>query len=182
MKRLIFFVIAAMMLMASCSVSSPSSAYASGMQPTIEKLKNWQAVNAELEGLLTDGTQSSTGVPRIQMIELYNLATEYKITRDDYVSMGFQPLDFLVGDAHKITQQGHDILDALSKVTPVQETEAAHQSVAKCIEARVALAEELESSLKELTPVDLSLYDNSSVCASFDADLEKLTTYMNANK
>ena len=184
MKRIIPFLLASMMfLMASCGTSSsPQNNYASEMQPAIEQLTKWEAVNIDLASLLIDPEKSSTGVPRMQMIELYNIATGYKITRDDYVGMGFQPLDVLVGDATKIAKDGHSILDTLSAATPVPELEAAHQGIAKCIQERSAFAEELESSLKELSPIDLTLYDNSPDCASFDANLEKLTTYVNENK
>ena len=77
------------------------------MQPAIEQLTKWEAVNIDLASLLIDPEKSSTGVPRMQMIELYNIATGYKITRDDYVGMGFQPLDVLV----KILQHvPHEVL------------------------------------------------------------------------
>jgi hypothetical protein len=181
-KALPFFLVTILFLITSCGTSAPQNSYASEMAPALEQLKKWQTVNADFEGLLMDPEQSSSGVPRIQMLELYNLATEYKITRDDYVSMGFQPLDILVGDAHKIAQDGHGLLDTLSTVTPVQETETAHQAVIKCIQARVAFAEALEAGLKELDPIDLKLYDNSADCSTFDADLEKLTSYVNANQ
>ena len=116
MKRIIPFLIAAFMfLMASCGTSSsPQNNYASEMQPAIEQLTKWEAVNVDLASLLIDPEKSSTGVPRMQMIEHYNIATGYKITRDDYVGMGFQPLDVLVGDATKIAKDGHSILDTLS--------------------------------------------------------------------
>jgi hypothetical protein len=116
------------------------------------------------------------------MLELYNLATEYKITRDDYVSMAFQPLDFLVGDAHKIVKDGRSLLNTLSTVTSVQETEIAHQAVIKCIQARVTFTEALEAGLKKLDLIDLKLYDNSVNCSTFDANPEKLTSYVNANQ
>jgi hypothetical protein len=182
-KRSLPFLIATMMfLIAACGTSVPPSSYASAMEPAIETLARWQDVNTDLEGLLTDPGKSSSGVPRIQMIELYNLATEYKITRDDYVGMGFQPLDILVGDAHKIAQEGHTLLETLSAVVPVPETEAAHQAVVKCIQERVAFAEGLEKSLKQLTPVDLNLYDQATDCVSFDANLEKLNSFVKANR
>jgi hypothetical protein len=184
MKRIVPFLIACItFFMTSCGNSSmPQNSYATQMQPAIEQLTKWQAVNTDLESLLTDSSQSSTGMSRIQMIELYNLATEYKITRDDYVSMGFQPLDMLVGDAHKTAQAGHGLLNALAEVTPVQETEAAHHAVVKCIQERVAFAEGVEHSLKELDPIDLKLYDNATDCSTFDANLEKLTAYVNNHK
>jgi hypothetical protein len=181
-KALPCLIVVIMFFIVSCGGSAPQSGYTSAMAPVIDQLANWQKVNVNLEQLLTDPQQSSTGVPRIQMIELYNLATEYTITRDDYVSMGFQPLDILVGDAHKIAQQGHSLLDTLNTVTPVSETEAAQQAVVKCIQERVALAEGLETGLKELKPVDLSLYDKASDCSTFDADLQELTAYVKANK
>jgi hypothetical protein len=28
---------------------------------------------------------------RMKMIDLYNMATEYKITREDYINLGFSP-------------------------------------------------------------------------------------------
>ena len=181
-RALPFLVLIFMFLIASCGTSAIQNNYATQMEPAIRQLENWQSVNADLEGLLTDSQLSSSGVPRLQMIELYNLAAEYKITRDDYVGMGFQPLDILVGDAHKISQQGHKLIETLSAVKPVQETQAAHQTVVKCIQERVAFAEELESSLKELSPVDLSLYDKASDCGALDTNLQKLTDYVNANK
>jgi hypothetical protein len=48
------------------------------------------------------------------------------------------------------------------------------------MQTRVAFAEGLSSSLKNLEPVDLS--GDTSPCNSFDADLEKLTTYVNEHK
>ena len=181
-RALPFLIVTIIFLITSCGTTAPQNTYAAQMEPAIDQLEKWQSVNADLEGLLTDPQQSSTGVPRIQMIELYNLAAEYQITRDDYVGMGFQPLDILVGDAHKISQQGHDLIETLSAVTPVEETKAAHQVVVNCIQERVAFAEELETSLKDLSSVDLSLYDQASDCVAFGASLEKLTAYVNANK
>jgi|WetSurMetagenome_2_1015567.scaffolds.fasta_scaffold159501_2 hypothetical protein len=181
-KALPFLIAIFTFLITSCGTSAPQNSYATQMEPAIDQLEKWQSVNADLEGLLTDPQQSSTGIPRIQIIELYNLATEYKITRDDYASMGFLPLDILVGDAHKITTDGHKLLDTLSGAAPVPETKAAHQAVVKCIQERVAFAEELETSLKELSSVDLNLYDKSSDCSTLDANLQTLTAYVNANK
>jgi hypothetical protein len=135
----------------------PQNRYATEMLSAIGQLAKWQAVNVDLESLLTDSSQSSTGMSRNQMIELYKLATEYKITCVDYVSMGFQPLDMLAGDADKTAQAGHDLLDALATVTPEQETEAAHQTVVKCIPERVPLVEGLEKSLNQRGPIDLKL-------------------------
>ena len=172
-----------MFLMASCGTSwSPQNNYASEMQPAIEQLTKWEAVNIDLASLLIDPEKSSTGVPRMQMIELYNIATGYKITAMIMWAWGSSRWMSLWGMPQKYAKDGHSILDPLSAATPVPELEAAHQGIAKCIQERIAFAEELKSSLKELSPIDLTLYDNSPDCASFDANLEKLTTYVNENK
>jgi hypothetical protein len=171
-----------MFLTTSCGASSLQTNYAAEMQPAIEKLPAWQTAYTALEMDLTDPGTTTNNMSRLEMIELYNMAAEYKITRDDYANLGFASLDLLVGDANKVATQGRNILDTLSTVTPAQETESAHQSVVKCMQARVAFAEGLSASIKNLGPIDLSQFGNSNDCSTFDADLQKLTAYVNDHK
>ncbi len=183
LKRAVPFLIAIIMfVMTSCGTSLPQTNYAAEMQPAIEKLPAWRTAYTALEMDLTDPGTTTNNMSRLEMIELYNMAAEYKITRDDYASLGFSSLDLLVGDANKVATQGRKILDTLSTVKPVQETESAHQSVVKCMQARVAFAEGLSASIKNLGPIDLSQFGNSTDCSTFDADLQKLTAYVNDHK
>lgn len=180
-KALPFLVATILFFLTSCgALSAPKSTYASEMAPTVEQLAKWKIHNGEFETLLSDTSGSPSGMSRLDMIELYNMATQYKITRDDFTNMGFLPLDSLVGDAGKFAREGQSLIDALSAVTPDKEIQETHQAVLKCIQTRVTFAEGLSTSIRDLKPVDLS--GDISPCSNFDADLAKLTTYVNEHK
>ncbi len=179
-KALPFLIVTIIFFMASCGASVPQSAYVSEMGPTMDPLSKWQIHYNDFETLLLDTSGSANGMSRLEMIEFYNMATQYKVTRDDYIDMGFLPLDSLVGDAGKFAREGQSLIDALTAVTPDQEIQETHQAVLKCLQTRVAFAEEISTSIRDLEPVDLS--GDASPCSNFDADLEKLTTYVNEHK
>src|SRR5262245_44574001 len=109
MKKFIYFlIVTTIFLMASCGTSAlPQKSYVSQMEPAIEKLSKWQDHYIKFETLLTEPISASSGggMSRLEMIELYNMATEYKITREDYVNMGFMPLDDLVGESTKVAKE-----------------------------------------------------------------------------
>lgn len=179
-KVLPFLIVTIMFFITSCGTTAPQSKYASEMEQTVEQLSKWQIHYEDFETLLMLPGATPGGLSRIEMIELYNMATTYQITRDDFVDMGFAPLDILVGDASKFAREGRGIEETLSAVTPDEEIQTAHQAVLKCLQTRVAFAEGLASSIRELVPVDLS--GDTLPCSTFDADLEKLTTYVNEHK
>jgi hypothetical protein len=182
MKRIVpFLIVTIIFLITSCGTPTvPKTGYASDMAPAVEQLAKWKIHYGDFETLLLDTGGSPNGMSRLEMIELYNMATQYKVTRDDYINMGFLPLDILVGDAGKFAREGQSLVDTLSAVTPDQEIQETHQAVLKCIQTRVAFAEEISTSIRDLEPVDLG--GDVSPCSNFDADLEKLTTYVNEHK
>lgn len=172
-----------MFLMASCGTSvSPQNSYASQMTPALEKLATWQKHNTTIEGLFNDPVTAANGVgmSRMEMLDLYNMATEYKITREDYVNLGFSQLDVLVGEAVKVANTGKEIESLMSSLTPDQEIQTAHETVLKCVQARSAFADKLSSSIRDLGPVDLS--GDDSVCKTFDASLKEVTDYVNGQQ
>ena len=178
-----FLMIAVVFLMTSCGTStSPQSEYASQLAPALEMLSKFQDHYVKFESLLTEPVSGAggSGMSRLDMIELYNLATEYNITREDYVTLGFMPLDMLVGESNKLAREGTDILAILSDVTPEASVQTIHQAVLQCVQTRVDFAESLATSIKNLGPVELS--GDASVCSTFDADLEKITSYVSDNK
>jgi hypothetical protein len=128
---------------------------------------------------LTDPTTTSANVARLDIIDLYNMATQYKISREDYINLGMVPLDDLISPSAKLSRDGHAVLDILSKVTPLEETKSDHQVVLKCVQTRVAFAEELSSALRDLRPIDMSKAGELSNCAKFDSSLETLTAFIN---
>jgi hypothetical protein len=176
-KALPFLIFIIMFFISSCGPSVPNTGYASDMGPVMEKLSKWQTHYQDFETLLTEPGSPQGGMSRLEMIDLYNMATAYKITREDYVNMGFLPLDILVGDANKFAREGQGLIDTLSSVTPDDKIQATHQAILKCIQTRVAFAEGISSSLKKLEPIDLS--GDTSPCANIDADLQKLAAYVN---
>lgn len=175
-RSLPFLFISVLFLVASCGTSVSQNGYVVDVEPAITQLSRWQTHYLDFETLLTAPGASPAGFSRIEMIELYNMATEYKITREDYVDMGFLPLDALVGDANKFAREGHSIEDILASATPDEEIQASHDAVLKCVQTRVAFAEKIAAALRNLEPVDLS--GDVSVCLTFEADLEKLTDYV----
>jgi hypothetical protein len=179
-KALPFFIVTIIFFITSCGAPAPQSEYASQMDPTMGQLATWKTHYGDFETLLLDTSGSPSGLSRLEMLELYNMATQYKVSRDDYVNMGFLPLDSLVGDAGKFAREGQSLIDSLSAVTPDEEIQETHQAVLKCIQTRVAFAEEISTSIRDLEPVDLS--GDTTPCSNFDADLEKLTTYVNEHR
>jgi hypothetical protein len=179
-KRAIPFLITIMFFITSCGPSAPQSKYAADMESTIEQLSKWHIHYKDFETLLMAPDATPSGFSRIEMIELYNMAATYQITREDFVDMGFLPLDVLVGDANKFAREGRGIEETLLAVTPDEAIQTTHQAVLECLQTRVAFAEGLAASIRDLVPVDLS--GDVSVCGTFDADLEKLTAYVNANQ
>jgi hypothetical protein len=180
-KALPFLIVTIMFFITSCGTpAAPKSGYASAMAPSVEQLAKWKTHYGDFETLLLDTSGSPNGMSRLEMIELYNMATQYKVTRDDYITMGFLPLDALVGDAGKFAREGQSLIDALAAVTPDKEIEETHQAVLKCVQTRVTFAEGISTSIRDLKPVDLS--GDVSPCSNFDADLEKLTAYVNEHR
>src|SRR5512139_1257955 len=179
-KALPFLIVAILFLIAACGTPAPKSGYVSDISPAVEQLAKLNIHWGDFETLLMDPSATQNGMSRLDMIELYNMATSYKISREDYVDMGFVPLDILVGDANKFAREGQGLIDTLSALTPDEEIQAAHQAVLKCIQTRVAFAEEISTSIRDLEPVDLS--GDVSPCSNFDADLETLTTYVDEHK
>lgn len=178
-----FLTLAVLFLMASCGTSiSGQNTYASQMAPALDKLAKWQSHYSNIVTLFNTPVTSVTGesMSRLQMIDLYNMATEYKISRDDYVNLGFSPLDVLVGESATFAKEGQEIQDILSSATPDKSIQPAHQSVLKCVQSRSAYAENLFSAIKNLKPVDLN--GNDQACDTFDADLKKLKDYVNSNQ
>jgi hypothetical protein len=179
-KAVPFLIFTVLFFMTSCGTSAPKTGYVSDMAPVVEQLSRWQTHYQNFESLLMESSDNQGGMSRLEMIDLYNMATGYKISREDYVNMGFLPLDALVGDGNKFARESHALIDSLSAITPDEKIQDTHQAILKCVQTRVAFAEEISSSIRDLEPIDLS--GDASPCATFDADMEKLTTYVNANK
>lgn len=182
MKKLIPIILfIGIFITASCG-ASPQKSYAADMAPTIDLLTQSQEDYAKLESLLTDPTTTSANVARLDLIDLYNMAAQNKISREDYLNLGLIRLDDLISPAAKLSKDGQAVLDILLRVTPVEETKSDHEVLQKCVQARVAFAEELSSALKDLRPIEMSKAADLSNCGTFDASLEALTTYVNKYK
>lgn len=182
-KRLPPFLMLFVFLLSACGTAIvPQDTYASKMQLTVKSLAKWQDDFANLETLLNEPLDPASGVTRLQLIELYNIAMEYPITRDDYSKLGLMPLDALVAPAVKVSKDGKSLLEAVSAVTPVQETQADHQVILDCLKSRIAFAEELSTSIKELNAIDMTKAGDLIACEPFDASLQKLTTFVNGSK
>ena len=170
-------------LLTSCgTLTSPETTYAREMEPAVKPLKAWQSEFSQLEELLTDQLDPSTGITRLQLIELYNVAMEYQITRDEYAQLGLSPLDALVGPAVRISKDGSSLLKTLSAVTPVDEIKDDHQAILDCLGVRIAFAEELSSSIKDLSAIDMDKAGELVACDPFDTSVEKLAAFVNENK
>jgi hypothetical protein len=182
MKKVAPFLIAFVFFITACGTASPQSDYAAQAAPALEKLAQWQTHYAKLVTLFNDPVTSLNGnnISRLQMIELYNMSTDYQITRQDYVNLGFSPLDILVGESNRLADEGREIQDLLSPVTPDQSIRAAQESVLRCVQTRSKYAQDLASAIKDLKPIDLN--DDDTVCNTFDADLKKLTDFVNDHK
>jgi hypothetical protein len=182
-KRILFIAIVVLSLLSSCgTLASPETSYARQMEPAVEPLKAWQNEFSALESLLTDQLDSSSGITRLQLIELYNVAMEYEITRDDYAQLGLSPLDALVGPAVGISRDGDSLLKSLSAVTPVDEMKEAHQAILDCLGVRIAFADELSSSIKDLSAIDMDKAGELVACDPFDAAVEKLATFVSEHQ
>lgn len=183
-KSISFVIVIILFVTASCTPrTTPQSKYATDMQAALELLTKWQNDYANLESLLTDPLDPNTGVTRLQMIELYNIAIdEYHITRDEYFKLGLDPLDALVGPSTNLSAEGQKILDILSTVVPVEEIQAEHQIVLECVQTRDALVEELSSSLKDLDSIDMNKAGDLNACEPLDSSLDKITVFVNENK
>ena len=152
------------------------------MQPVIEPLAKFQSDFSSLETLLTEPLDQATGVTRLQLIDLYNVAMEYQISRDDYSNLGLMPLDALVAPAVKLSKDGKSILDSVAEVTPVEDMQADHQVISDCLQKRIAFADELASSIKELSAIDMNKAGELVACDQFDTSVEKLTAFVDGNK
>jgi hypothetical protein len=153
------------------------------MTSAVEQLAEWQTDFAELENLLTEALDPSTGITRLQLIELYNIGTsEYQITRDEYSKLGLMPLDALVGPSVSLSNDGQSILDVLSAVTPVDELKEDHQILIDCVQVRIALADEFSAAIKDLRAIDMNKAGDLLACEPFEATLQKVTTFVNENK
>ena len=184
LKRIIpFLMVTLVFVMVSCApATTPQNTYATKMQPAIEPLAKFQDDFSSLESLLTEQLDPATGVTRLQLIDLYNVAMEYQISRDDYSNLGLMPLDALVAPAVKLSKDGKSILDILAEVTPVEDIQDDHQVILDCLQKRIAFADELASSIKELSAIDMTKAGELVACEPFDSSLEKLTTFVNGNK
>jgi hypothetical protein len=182
-RATLLWTVVVIFLVASCgTATTPQSTYASKMQPTIKLLTKWQDDFSSLETLLNETLDPASGITRLQLIELYNIAMEYPITRDDYSKLGLMPLDALVAPAVKVSKDGQTILDTVSAITPVEETQADHQIILDCLKSRIAFAQELSTSIKELNAIDMTKAGDLIACEPFDASLQKLSTFVNQNK
>lgn len=183
-KKIVPFLMVAILFFAtSCGISTtPQQRYASEIQPALELLIKWQNDFSSLETLLTEELDPATGITRLQMIELYNLATEYQITRDEYSQLGLMPLDALVAPSVNISKDGQKILEIFSAATAVEEIQETHQVVLDCVQTRIAFADEVSSSIKDMTSIDMSKAGALVACDPFDTSMQKLTTFVNENK
>lgn len=173
--------IACLFITTSCS-ASPQKSYATDITPAIELLNKSQEDYAKLESLLTDPATTSMNVARLDIIDLYNMATQNKISREDYLNLGLVPLDELISPSAKLSKDGHAALDILSKITPIEEMKSDHQVITTCVQTRVAFAEELSSALKDLRPIDMSKAGELSSCEKFDSSLKTLTAFVDKHK
>jgi hypothetical protein len=177
-------IVLVLLILSSCAPAiAPEDPYAAKMQPAIASLTKFRDDFTVLETVLTEQLDPATGVTRLQLIDLYNIATqEYKINRDDYSKLGLMPLDALVAPAVKVSKDGNSLLETLSAVTPTEELKADHQVILDCLQSRIAFAEELSSSIKELSAIDMNKAGDLVACDQFETSLEKLTSFVNENK
>src|SRR5512145_886521 len=158
MKKIVsFMMVVVLFVLTSCkTATTPQQSYAAGMQPALEQIETWQGEFSDLDVLLTEELDPTTGVNRLQLIELYNMAMEYQINRDEYTRLGLTPLDGLVGASVDVAKHGKAILEIVSSVTPVEELQFDHQVILDCVQTRVAFADELSSSIKDLSAIDMN--------------------------
>jgi hypothetical protein len=169
-------------VLSSCSGATPQNTYAAEMRDAIKLLPEWDSDFVELGALLTQELDPTTGITRLDLIELYNMAMEYQINRDEYFRLGLSSLDALVAPSSNISKDGEAIRKILSTVTPVEEMQFDHQVLLDCVQTRVAFADELASSIRDLSAIDMERAAELIACDPFDASLEKITTFVNENK
>lgn len=182
-KIICFLVVTSLFVLTSCQAApAPEDSYATEMQPVLELLDTWHGHVSSLESLLTEPLDSTSSITRLQLIDLYNIALEYQITREEYSKLGLMPLDALVPPAVKISKDGQSILEALSAIQPTADMQADHQIIVDCVQSQVAFAEELSSSIKGLNAIDMNKAGELVACDTFDASLAKITTFVEENK
>jgi hypothetical protein len=184
-KRVIpLLIVPVLFIVTSCGVATTAQdQYAVEMKSALQLLAESQDDYANLESLLTVPLDPATGVTRLQMIELYNIAAEeFQIGRDDYFSLGLNALDALVGPSIDFSKDGQEILKILLEVAPVEEIQTDHQNVLECVQTRVAFADELSSSLKELSAIDMTKAGDLVACESFDTSLGNIKAFANGSK
>lgn len=182
-KKLVsFMMVIVLFVLSSCSTSTPEHTYATEMQTAMELLPQWDSDFVQLGVLLTEELDPSTGITRLDLIELYNMAMEYQIDRDEYSRLGLSSLDALVAPSAKISKDGHPILDALAAATPVEQTQFDHQVLLDCVQTRIAFVDELSSSIRDLSAIDMERAAELIACDPFETSLQKVTTFVNENK
>jgi hypothetical protein len=172
-----------LLFLSACGTfASPQRSFGQEMEPTVKLLTEWQNEFSQLENLLTEQLDPSIGITRLQLIELYNVAVEYGITRDEYSQLGLSPLDALVAPAIRVSKDGSSLLKALSAGTPAEEMKAHHQAILDCLQVRIAFADELSSSIKDLSAIDMAKAGELVACDPFDVAVDKLAAFVNENK
>jgi hypothetical protein len=152
------------------------------MQAAIELLPEWDADFIELGALLTQELDPSTGVTRLELIDLYNMAMEYHINRDEYSRLGLSSLDALVTPSANISKDGEAIQKILLAATPVEELQFDHQVLLDCVQTRIAFADELAFSIRDLSAIEMERAAELMACDPFDASLKKITAFVDENK
>jgi len=168
--------------LSSCTAATPQEEYATAMEKAMEQLPVWQDDFVELGGLLTQVLDPSTGITRLELIELYNMAMEYQINRDEYSRLGLSPLDALVAPSSAISKDGQSILAILQAATPVEEIQNEHQVLLDCVQVRIAFADELATNIRGLSSIDMERAAELIACDPFETSLAKVTTFVNENK
>jgi hypothetical protein len=172
----------ALLVLSSCTASTPQHTYATDMQTAVELLPEWESDFVALGVLLTEELDASTGITRLDLIELYNMAMEYQINRDEYSRLGLSALDALVAPSANISKDGQSILDTLSAAAPVEDIQFDHQVLLDCVRSRIAFADELSSSVRDLTAIDMERAAELIACDPFETSLKKVTSFVNENK
>lgn len=182
-KKLVsLLVMIVFLVQSSCTASTPQHTYATQMETAVELLPEWEADFVELGALLTEELDPSTGITRLDLIELYNMAMEYEINRDEYVGLGLSALDALVAPSASISKDGHAILNVLSTVAALEEIQFDHQVLHDCVQTRIAFVDELSSSIRDLGAIDMERAAELIACDPFPTSLEKVTNFVTENK
>lgn len=182
-KKLVsFMMVIVLFVLSSCTATTPQHTYATELQAAIRLLPEWQSDFVELGGLLTQELDPSTGITRLELIELYNIAMEYQIDRDEYSRLGLSALDALVPPSSNISKDGGKIQEILLAATPVEEAQFDHQVLLDCVQTRIAFADELATSIRGLDAIDMEKAAELIACDPFESSLETLTAFVNENK